>query len=217
MKKQDRASYIQQRLAQLFPNPQPALDHKTPYTLLIAVLLSARCTDAMVNRVTPSLFALADTPEMMARLPVEQVQSIIRPCGLSPAKAKAIVGLSQILLEKHGGEVPQDFDALENLPGVGHKTASVVRVQAFRIPAFPVDTHVYRLARAWKLSTHKSIARVEEDLKSLFPPEAWHDVHLQMVYYGRTYCPARRCDGLQCLLCQECFCKTAGSKADNPS
>lgn len=205
MQKKARAQYIQKRLEELFPDPKAALDHKDSYTLLIAVLLSAQCTDKKVNQITPELFALANTPEQMAQQAVDVVEDIVRPCGLAPRKARAIVELSQILVEKYGGEVPKDMEALEALPGVGHKTASVVMVQGFGVPAFPVDTHIHRLAQVWGLTLGKNVKETEADLKALFPKEVWHDVHLQIIFYGREYCQARGCDGLRCMLCQECF------------
>jgi endonuclease-3 len=172
---------------------------------LIAVLLSAQCTDARVNTVTPALFQLANNPHDMSRVPVEKVRDIIRPCGLSPRKSAAIVELSRLLVENHNGEVPQDFSALEALPGVGHKTASVVMAQAFGVPAFPVDTHIHRLAKRWKLSSGKSVEQTEADLKKLFPREKWNKLHLQIIFAGREYCTARGCNGKTCMLCQEIF------------
>lgn len=205
MTKKERASYLLDRLEQLYPETPIPLDHKDPFTLLVAVLLSAQCTDARVNTVTPALFALADNPHDMSRMPVEKVREIIRPCGLSPRKSVAIVELSRILLEKHQGEVPQDFAALEALPGVGHKTASVVMAQAFGVPAFPVDTHIHRLAKRWKLSSGKSVEQTEADLKKLFPREKWNKLHLQIIFAGREHCTARGCNGKTCLLCGELF------------
>lgn len=205
MKKKERAKYIAQRLEDLFPETPIPLENRDAYTLLVAVLLSAQCTDKRVNQVTPILFARASTPEEMVRLSVAEIQEIIRPCGLSPTKAKAIYGLSRILVDDYEGEVPSDEDALENLPGVGHKTASVVRVQAFGIPAFPVDTHIHRLARVWKLSSGKNVVQTEKDLKTLFPESEWAALHLRIIFYGREYCPARGCDGKRCMLCQEIF------------
>lgn len=203
MTKKERAIYLLDRLEQLYPETPIPLDHKDPYTLLVAVLLSAQCTDVRVNTVTPALFALADNPHDMSRVSVEQVKAIIRPCGLSPRKSAAIVELSRLLVEHHEGKVPQDFDALEALPGVGHKTASVVMAQAFGVPAFPVDTHIHRLAKRWKLSSGKSVERTEADLKKLFPREKWNKLHLQIIFAGREYCSARACNGKTCLLCQE--------------
>ena len=181
------------------------LDHKDPFTLLLAVLLSAQCTDVRVNQVTPALFALADNPRDMMRVPVEAIREIIRPCGLSPRKSAAISGLSAILVDQHGGEVPADFEALEALPGVGHKTASVVMAQAFGVPAFPVDTHIHRLAKRWRLSPGRNVEQVERDLKKLFPREYWNKLHLQIIFYGREHCTARGCNGKSCLLCSELF------------
>lgn len=205
MKRADRAAYIHERLAALYPDTPIPLDHRDPYTLLIAVLLSAQCTDVRVNQVTPALFELASTPEAMARVPVEVIQGIIRPCGLSPRKAAAISKLSQILIDEHGGLVPADFAALEALPGVGHKTASVVMAQAFGVPAFPVDTHIHRLARRWELTKGKSVEQTERDLKKLFPREDWNTLHLRIIFYGREYCTARGCDGTVCPMCRELF------------
>ena len=203
MRKQQRADHLLRRLEELYPETPVPLDHKDPYTLLVAVLLSAQCTDVRVNQVTPALFALADNPHGMMRVPVEKIREIIRPCGLSPRKSAAISELSKILVEKHGGEVPQDFEALEALPGVGHKTASVVMAQAFGVPAFPVDTHIHRLAKRWKLSAAKNVEQTERDLKKLFPRESWNKLHLQIIFYGREHCTARGCDGKSCLLCEE--------------
>jgi endonuclease-3 len=203
MRKQQRADHLLRRLEELYPETPIPLDHKDAYTLLVAVLLSAQCTDVRVNQVTPALFALADNPRDMMRVPVEKIREVIRPCGLSPRKSAAISELSKILVEKHGGEVPQDFAALEALPGVGHKTASVVMAQAFGVPAFPVDTHIHRLAKRWKLSAAKNVEQTERDLKKLFPRESWNKLHLQIIFYGREHCTARGCDGKSCLLCEE--------------
>jgi endonuclease-3 len=203
MRKQQRADHLLRRLEELYPETPIPLDHKDPYTLLVAVLLSAQCTDVRVNQVTPALFALADNPRDMMRVPVEKIREVIRPCGLSPRKSAAISELSKILVEKHGGEVPQNFEALEALPGVGHKTASVVMAQAFGVPAFPVDTHIHRLAKRWKLSAAKNVEQTERDLKKLFPRESWNKLHLQIIFYGREHCTARGCDGKSCLLCEE--------------
>ncbi len=191
------------RLEELYPETPIPLDHKDAYTLLIAVLLSAQCTDVRVNLVTPALFALADNPQDMMNVPVEKIREIIRPCGLSPRKSAAISQLSKILVEKHRGKVPADFTALEELPGVGHKTASVVMAQAFGVPAFPVDTHIHRLAKRWKLSSGKNVGQTEDDLKKAFPREAWNKLHLQIIFYGREHCTARGCDGTKCMLCSE--------------
>ena len=205
MRKQERARHIAARLRDLYPTPPIPLDHRDPFTLLIAVLLSAQCTDARVNKVTPALFARADTPQRMAEVPVAEVQELIRTCGLAPQKARAIVALSRILVAEHGGAVPASFAALERLPGVGHKTASVVMSQAFGHPAFPVDTHIHRLAQRWGLSDGSSVARTERDLKRLFPKESWRDLHLQIIHYGREHCSARGCDGTRCELCRACY------------
>jgi len=203
--KSARVDYILQRLQQLYPQTPVPLDHSDPYTLLIAVLLSAQCTDERVNKVTPTLFALADNPAAMARLEVDQIEAIIRSCGLSPQKSKAIKRLSEMLLEEHEGEVPVDMEALERLPGVGHKTASVVMSQAFGVPAFPVDTHIHRLAQRWGLTNGRSVVQTERDLKRLFPEEFWNRLHLQIIFYGREYCTARGCDGRVCEICQTCY------------
>lgn len=201
-----RAAHIDRRLAELYPAPPIPLDHHSPYTLLVAVLLSAQCTDKRVNLQTPGLFARADTPEKMVRLSVEEIDAHVRPCGLAPRKAQAIRRLSELLLEKHGGEVPRSFAELEALPGVGHKTASVVMAQAFGVPAFPVDTHIHRLAQRWKLTPlGASVERTEADLKRLFPEAHWNALHLRIIYYGREHCSARGCDGLVCPLCRELF------------
>ncbi|HAM74909.1 MAG TPA: endonuclease III [Alcanivorax sp.] len=203
--KAQRVAFIQQRLQELYPEPPIPLDHRDPFTLLIAVLLSAQCTDERVNQVTPALFALADNPQAMAQLEVEQIRAIIRPCGLSPQKSTAIKRLSEILLAEHSGEVPTDMEALERLPGVGHKTASVVMSQAFGVPAFPVDTHIHRLAQRWGLSSGKSVVQTERDLKRLFPESSWNRLHLQIIFYGREYCSARGCDGRVCDICRTCY------------
>ena len=202
MTRKDRALAIAHILGEHFPNPPIPLNHKDSYTLLIAVLLSAQCTDERVNKTTPELFDLADNPEDMAKLPIHRIREIIRPCGLSPSKSKAIHGLSQILLEKYDGEVPETLQALEALPGVGHKTASVVMCQAFGQPAFPVDTHIHRLAWRWKLSTGKNVMQTEKDLKRLFPKNQWIKLHLQMIYFGRAYCPARGHNPRECPICK---------------
>lgn len=200
-----RAAYVDRRLFELYPEPGIPLQHRDAYTLLIAVLLSAQCTDKRVNEITPRLFALADTPAAMAALTVDQINAIVRPCGLAPRKAEAIRGLSLLLLEKHGGQVPRTFAELEELPGVGHKTASVVMAQAFGVPAFPVDTHIHRLAQRWKLTSGRSVAQTELDLKKLFPREHWNRLHLGIIYYGREYCSAWGCDGTTCEICRELF------------
>jgi endonuclease-3 len=191
MKKQERANYVMAELEKLYPETPVPLDHTDAYTLLIAVLLSAQCTDKRVNEITPLLFAKASTPQDMVLLSVEEIKSIIRPCGLSPAKSKAIHRLSEIILEEHDGEVPASFEALEALPGVGHKTASVVMAQAFGVPAFPVDTHIHRLMTQWKLTNGKNVEQTERDAKRLFPREKWNKLHLQIIFYGREFTPAR--------------------------
>lgn len=196
MNKSQRAEFVYRRLEQLYPHTPVPLNHSSPFELLVAVLLSAQCTDERVNKITPALFALADNPCDMAALSAEQVLEIIRPCGLGPAKSKAIVALSRILVEKHAGKVPANLVDLEALPGVGHKTAQVVVAQAFGIPAFPVDTHIHRLARRWRLSSGKSVLQTERDLKKLFPPEHWNALHLRIIFFGRECCQARKkCDG----------------------
>ena len=200
-----RADFVARRLAELYPETPIPLVHRDPYTLLVAVLLSAQCTDKRVNLVTPHLWALADNPADMARVPVEKIQAIIRPCGLSPQKAKAIAGLSRILVEQHGGAVPRTFAELEELPGVGHKTASVVMAQAFGVPAFPIDTHIHRLAQRWKLTSGRNVEQTERDLKKLFQPTSWNQLHLRMIFYGREHCTARRCDGTGCEICRTLF------------
>lgn len=205
MTKAERVHYIQTRLEELYPDTPIPLDHSDAYTLLIAVLLSAQCTDARVNLVTPELFKLADNPEDMSRVEVESIRDIIRPCGLSPRKSKAISDLSKILIDKFNGEVPQSFEALEQLPGVGHKTASVVMSQAFGVPAFPVDTHIHRLAQRWKLTSGKNVEQTEKDLKRLFPQGSWNKLHLRIIFYGREFCTARGCDGTVCEICTTCF------------
>lgn len=205
MKLSERVDLIDRKLNELYPSPPIPLEHKDPFTLLVAVLLSAQCTDARVNKVTPELFSLADNPFDMSRQSVEAINQIVRPCGLAPRKAQAIQGLSEILLSKHEGEVPSTFDELEELPGVGHKTASVVMTQAFGHPAFPVDTHIHRLAQRWKLTNGKSVTQTEKDLKRHFPKERWNKVHLQIIYYGREHCQAHACHGLECMICKACF------------
>jgi endonuclease-3 len=205
MLKKDRVAFIEQRLQELYPEQPIPLDHKDPYTLLVAVLLSAQCTDVRVNQVTPALFALADNPFDMAKQEVEVIRQIIRPCGLSPQKSKAIQRLSEMLVDDYNGVVPQDMAALETFPGVGHKTASVVMSQAFGVPAFPVDTHIHRLAQRWGLTNGKNVVQTEKDLKRLFPKEQWNSLHLQIIYYGREYCSARGCDGTVCEICTTCY------------
>jgi endonuclease-3 len=203
--KAERIAFIDERLQALYPNPPVPLDHKDPFTLLVAVLLSAQCTDERVNQVTPALFAAADNPAAMIQLSVEEIRGIIRPCGLSPQKSKAIHRLSEMLLESYGGEVPADFDALESLPGVGHKTASVVMAQAFGVPSFPVDTHIHRLAQRWGLSRGRNVTETERDLKKAFAKARWNDLHLQIIFYGREFCTARGCDGRVCDICRTCY------------
>lgn len=205
MNKAERAAFVAWRLAELYPETPIPLDHRDPFTLLIAVLLSAQCTDERVNLVTPRLFALADTPVAMAGLSVETIRDVIRPCGLSPQKSKAISELSRLLIERHGGEVPQSFVDLEALPGVGHKTASVVMSQAFGHPAFPVDTHIHRLAQRWKLTSGKNVVQTERDLKRAFPESEWNRLHLRIIFYGREHCTARGCDGTVCEICRTLF------------
>jgi endonuclease III len=205
MLKQERADYIQKRLAELYPQPPIPLLHRDPYTLLVAVLLSAQCTDLRVNQVTPGLWKIADNPFDMAKVPVDKIQAVIKSCGLSPQKSKAISGLSKILVEEYSGVVPADIHALEKLPGVGHKTASVVMSQAFGVPAFPVDTHIHRLAQRWGLSNGKNVQQTEKDLKKLFPESSWNKLHLQIIYYGREFCSARGCDGTVCEICRTCY------------
>ncbi|MEY3005735.1 MAG: endonuclease [Pseudomonadota bacterium] len=205
LKKAERVELIFNTLQTLYPEPPVPLDHTDPYTLLIAVLLSAQCTDERVNQVTPHLFAKARSPEAMVKLSVDEIRQMIRPCGLSPQKSKAIHRLSEILIADHHGEVPADFEALEALPGVGHKTASVVMAQAFGVPAFPVDTHIHRLAQRWGLSKGRNVTETERDLKKLFPRDHWNKLHLQIIFYGREYCTARGCDGRVCPLCKACY------------
>ncbi len=198
---QSKAKHIAEILDELFPETPIPLQHSDTYTLLIAVLLSAQCTDARVNQITPFLFEKADNPFKMVRLEVSEIKDIIRPCGLSPRKSQAIYDLSNILINKYGGEVPATFEALEALPGVGHKTASVVMSQAFGFPAFPVDTHIHRLAVRWGLSEGKNVVQTERDLKSLFPESMWNKLHLQIIFFGRKYCPARGHDPSVCPIC----------------
>ncbi len=200
-----RAAYVDRRLAELYPSPAIPLDHTNAFTLMVAVLLSAQCTDKRVNQITPRLFALADTPEKMAKLSVAQIDAMVRPCGLAPRKAEAIHGLSEILVATHGGRVPQTFEELEELPGIGHKSASVVMTQAFGVPSFPVDTHIHRLAQRWKLTSGRSVTQTERDLKKLFPREHWNPLHLRIIYYGREHCSAWGCDGTGCEICRELF------------
>ncbi|MBC8038955.1 MAG: endonuclease III [Opitutaceae bacterium] len=198
-----RAAYVDRRLAELYPETPIPLDHTSPYTLLIAVLLSAQCTDKRVNLQTPGLFAKADNPRDMVKLSVAQIDAHVRPCGLAPRKAQAIRRLSELLIEHHGGEVPRTFAELEELPGVGHKTASVVMSQAWGVPAFPVDTHIHRLAQRWRLTkAGADVVRTERDLKKLFPEAHWNALHLRIIFYGREHCTARGCDGMSCEICR---------------
>jgi endonuclease-3 len=202
--REQRAAYVDRRLQELYPDTPIPLDHTDAFTLLVAVVLSARCTDRRVNQITPQLFALADTPAKMMKVPVEQIQKVIRPCGLSPQKSRAISTLSRLIVEEHGGAVPNSFEALEKLPGVGHKTASVVMSQAFGVPAIPVDTHIHRLSKRWRLTRGRNVVETERDLKALFPQGHWNKLHLRMIYYGRGHCTARGCDGKTCEICS-CF------------
>lgn len=200
-----RAAMIDRMLEKMYPEVRVPLDHRDAYTLLVAVLLSAQCTDVRVNQITPELFTRAGSAREMAKVPVKEIEDIIRPCGLSPAKSKAIRGLSEILCARYGGQVPADFEALESLPGVGHKTASVVMAQAFGVPAFPVDTHIHRLAQRWKLTSGKNVKQTEADLKKLFPESRWNKLHIQIILYGREHCTARGCDGTKCPICRALF------------
>src|SRR5215212_157858 len=201
MKRSEKTKKIGEILDRLYPQPPIPLQHRDPFTLLIAVLLSAQTTDAQVNKVTPALFARASTPQRMAKLSEEEILSLVRSCGLAPSKAKNIRKLAQTLVDEHGGRVPRDMEALERLPGVGHKTASVVMTQAFGEPAFPVDTHIHRLAQRWKLSRGKNVEQTEADLKKVFPREEWGRRHLQLIYFGREHCPARGHDPDECAIC----------------
>jgi endonuclease-3 len=201
MTKQERAAYVGKVLAKLYPTTPIPLDHADAFTLLVAVVLSAQCTDKKVNEVTPALFAEAGTPAKMAAMTEGRVLTLIRQLGLAPQKSKALVGLGKMLMAKHAGVVPRTFAELEELPGVGHKTASVVMAQAFGVPAFPVDTHIHRLAKRWKLSPGKSVEQVEKDLKRLFPEDSWNKLHLRIIFYGREHCTARGCDGKTCGIC----------------
>lgn len=203
MTKQEKANDILMLLDKYVPNPEVPLHHKDAYTLLISVLLSAQCTDERVNKITPVLFKKADNPYDMIKFSVEEIREVIKPCGLSPMKSKGIFGLSKILVEKYNGQVPNTFEALEALPAVGHKTASVVMTQWFGIPAFPVDTHIHRLANRWGLSNGKSVEQTERDLKKLIPEEKWNKAHLQIIYFGRGYCPARGHDWQACPICKK--------------
>ncbi len=206
MTKTERAEFVRKRLGELYPDPPVPLDHEDAFTLLIAVLLSAQCTDVRVNQVTPVLFGkLGKTPHELARRTAAEIEAVVKPCGLGPQKARAIQRLSEILIEEHGGEVPPDLEALEKLPGVGHKTAQVVMAQAFGVPSFPVDTHIHRLAQRWKLTDGRSVLQTERDLKRLFPKECWNALHLQIIFYGREHCTARGCDGSVCEICRALF------------
>ena len=201
MNKEERFIYVSKELQKLYPKTPIPLDHDSIYTLLVAVLLSAQCTDIRVNQVTPALFSLADNPFDMALVDIDEIREIIKPCGLSPKKSRAISELSKILCEDYDGKVPESFEALEALPGVGHKTASVVMSQGFNHPAFPVDTHIHRLAQRWRLSKGKNVTQTEKDLKKGFPIEDWNKLHLQIIFYGREFCTARGCDGRVCKIC----------------
>ncbi len=208
MKKRDKVNDIMRILEGLYPDPPIPLHHENSYTFLIAVLLSAQCTDVRVNKTTPKLFSIAAQPEDMLKLELGAIEDIIRPCGLAPRKSKAIAELSAILVNQYHGKIPSTMEELEALPGVGHKTASVVMAQIFREPAFPVDTHIHRLAYRWKLSTGKNVKQTEKDLKRLFPKESWNDLHLQMIFFGREYCPARGHNPYQCPICKKYGRKT---------
>jgi len=203
--KKDRAFFILNRLNEIYPETPIPLYHENKFELLIAVLLSAQCTDERVNQVTPKLFAIANNAKKMMRIPVKKIASIIQPCGLAPQKSTNISRLSKIIVEKHNSKVPEDFISLENLPGVGHKTASVVMSQGFGYPAFPVDTHIHRLAQRWGLTKGKNVIETEKDLKKLFPKNSWNKLHLQIIYYGRSHCTARGCDGTVCEMCKTCY------------
>jgi len=205
MKKMERVKYIISYLDSIYPDTPIPLTHQNHYELLIAVLLSAQCTDERVNQVTPSLFSLANNPDMMIKLSSQKIYEIIKPCGLGPKKSKAIYDLSNILVKEYKSQVPESFEALESLPGVGHKTASVVMSQGFGHPAFPVDTHIHRLAQRWGLTNGKNVNQTEKDLKRLFPIENWNKLHLQIIFYGREYCTARGCDGTKCPICKACY------------
>jgi len=205
MNKRERESYISTKLEELFQEVPIPLKHSNNFTLLVAVLLSAQCTDVRVNKVTPALFKKADNPFDMVKLSVDEIREIIKPCGLSPRKSKAIFELSKILIKEHQGEVPEDMLKLEKLPGVGHKTASVVMSQGFGHPTFPVDTHIHRLAQQWELTNGKNVVQTEKDLKRIFPEGLWNRLHLQIIFFGREYCQARSCDGLSCEICKTCF------------
>ena len=205
MIKNERAKFIKSHLEKLYPNTPIPLNHDNNFELLVAVLLSAQCTDERVNKVTPNLFYIANDPYKMDSLATDQIYQIIRPCGLAPQKSKAISNLSKILITKHDGEVPSNFSDLEALPGVGHKTASVVMSQGFGFPAFPVDTHIHRLAQRWGLTNGKNVVQTEKDLKEIFPKKYWNKLHLQIIWYGREYCKARDCYGITCKICKSCY------------
>ena len=207
MKKTERVNYIISFLEGLYPETPVPLSNRNHFELLVAVLLSAQCTDVRVNQVTPKLFSLADNPLSMSKIPIEDIYKIIRPCGLAPQKSKAISNLSEILITKHDGNVPSNFESLEALPGVGHKTASVVMSQGFGYPAFPIDTHIHRLAQRWGLTNGKNVTQTEKDLKKLFPEKLWNKLHLQIIFYGREYCTARGCNGTICKICKTCYPK----------
>ena len=207
MKKTQRVNYIISFLESLYPETPVPLLNRNNFELLVAVLLSAQCTDERVNQVTPKLFSLADNPLSMSKIPIEDIYKIIRPCGLAPQKSKAISNLSKILITKHDGSVPSNFESLEALPGVGHKTASVVMSQGFGYPAFPIDTHIHRLAQRWGLTNGKNVTQTEKDLKKLFPEKLWNKLHLQIIFYGREYCTARGCNGTICKICKTCYPK----------
>ena len=204
MIKSERVSFISKKLNEIYPKIPIPLKHQNQFELLIAVLLSAQCTDERVNKVTPHLFALAKNSSEMSELTVEEIYEVIRSCGLAPKKSRAISNLSKILVANFNGEVPESFEQLEKLPGVGHKTASVVMSQGFGHPAFPVDTHIHRLAQRWRLTSGKNVTQTEKDLKRLFPIHSWNNLHLQIIYYGREHCPARSCFGLECIICKTC-------------
>ena len=205
MKKQERANIVLDNLNKIYPKIPIPLKHKNVYELLIAVLLSAQCTDERVNKITPLLFKTANNPRDMSKVPVNKIYKIIKPCGLAPKKSKAISKLSKILIKKYDSRVPESFEDLENLPGVGHKTASVVMSQGFGYPAFPVDTHIHRLAQRWGLTNGKNVVQTENDIKKLFPKDSWNKLHLQIIFYGREFCQARNCYGVKCKICKACY------------
>ena len=207
MKKSERAKIVKKILDRSYPNTPVPLDHKDNFTLLIAVLLSAQCTDERVNQITPKLFSIASSPLEMSKIPENEIYKIIKPCGLGPQKSKAIHKLSNILVKKYDQKIPDNFKDLESLPGVGHKTASVVMSQGFGVPAFAVDTHIHRLAQRWGLTNGKSVKKTEEDLKKIFPKESWNKLHLQIIFWGREYCMARACHGIECKICKSCYPK----------